>query len=376
MTFEPPSRPSDPPGSRRLRAEAAHVRLDQLRRAQIRSLGLPLFELRDEEKLPTGCSLDVRLTCVEPGRSYLVEVKADFGSLVPPVARLRVARRGEPTMEPLSLVERGAPLEQSLPLEMDGSVDRIVFWVETEGSARWPATMAGAIELRPVTGSLTTIGATTRKMPVVRQDPKKEFTRALLGSSSPALAALGRLLESADDGRKLELLAQLVDRNADVRLLEVAVRDLGTEIVLADPTLPDEARACVAILHPASPAALVQQSLLQALERQGEALGPARVRLWRQLVRCAVLVLHRRDPEQLDEILEEQAFAEESATLAILRPLVEWAEERSSQPAPETGVEIEECLEDVKGEEPGAAEAAAVDLAIGWGLACVTADLE
>jgi hypothetical protein len=352
------------------------VRLHQLRRAQIRSLELPLFELRDEEKLPTGCLLDVRITCVEPGRSYYVEVKADFGSLVPPVARLKVARRGAPETNPLPLVEGGTSVEQGLPLEMDGSVDRIVFWVETEGSTRWPATMAGAIELRPVTGSLTTLGAKTRKMPVVRQDPKKGFTRALLGSSSPTLATLGQILEGTDDGRKLELLAQLLERDADVRLLEVAVRDLGAEIDFASSRLSGEASACVAILHPASPPALVLESLQRGLQRQGGALEPAKVRLWRQLIRCAVLVLHRRDPDQLDEILEEQAFAEESATLAILRPLVEWAEERSSQPQLEAEVSIEDCLEDVKKGEPGAAEAAAVDLAIGWGLACVTAELE
>lgn len=352
------------------------MRLDQLRRGQIRSLALPTFELRDEEKLPTDCSLDVKFTAVEPGRVYFVEVKADFAGRPPPLARLMVTRGGAEPTEPVALIEHGVLVERDLTLELDGSTDRVVFWIETSGDPEWPAKMAGAVQLRTTPGGPACVGQKTRKMPTVRKDPKGDLTRALLKSSSPVLLTFGQLLETSEVPQKRELLAAMVDGDADVQLLEVAVRDLEAELDFESLDLSSAADACVAVFHPAAPPPVVEKCLSAALERQGEALPPAKVRLWRQLIRCAVLVLHRRAPDQLDELLEEHAFAEESGTLAILRPLVAWAEERAAHPESGLAFSFDESLQAIEQEEPGGAQLAATDLVVGSGLACVTADLD
>jgi hypothetical protein len=342
----------------------------------MRSLGLSLLEIRGDERTPTGCSLELRITCSVPGRTFFLEAKADFGRWVPPVARLSLLRSRSETTEPVALVERGAIVEQGMTLELSASTERIVFWVETEGDARVPTKLAGAIQVRSAPGAEMRDPLNTKRLPTVKQNLKQELARALGASSAPTLAALGQLLESGDQARKLELLERLVEEDLDVRLLETAVRDLREAPDFSHLCLSDPAHACIAIFHPASPPDLVQQSLSVALARQQDALPPAKLRLWRQLIRCAVLVLQGRSPDLLDEMLEELAFGEDSGALAILRPLVDWVEETKARPSLPPGVSIDECLQAVAKGDPGTAERAAVDVALGYGLASVTVNLD
>ena len=148
MGNQEPPRPPKPPGDRRSRPHAPRLRLSQLRRGQTRSLALRLVETRARDRLPTEFFLDLKITCEVPDRMYSVEVKADLGRIVPYVADLTVLRSRHERTPPVALVERGVPVEKKLSLEVDGSTERVVFWVRTAGAACVPERMAATVEVR------------------------------------------------------------------------------------------------------------------------------------------------------------------------------------------------------------------------------------
>jgi hypothetical protein len=199
------------------------------------------------------------------------------------------------------------------------------------------------------------------------------------------LSTLGELLGSDDYGRKIYLLERLVDGDADVRLVDAAVRDFDLcgqtvqgfmSVDFSSLCLSDLVHAAIAVFHPASSPYLVEQCLTIAIERQGDALPPGKVRLWRQIVKAAVLRLHRRAPEVLDEVLDDLLFEQDSSKLTLLRRFVEWAaaKEKAAPRQPERP--IDEYLRAVAGEDPDVAERAAVELMVIGGFVYMSAELD
>ncbi|MBN1773752.1 MAG: hypothetical protein JXB32_20995 [Deltaproteobacteria bacterium] len=372
-SHEPEARAPDP----RLR-----LRLGQLPAGQVRAVDLPLVETRGHQRNPTGFYLGLKIACDVPGRLYTVDVKPDFGRTVPPVATLTVMRSRYEATRPVTLVEAGAPVERSMLLELDDGTNHVVFWIRTEGAAGVPRRMAAAIGVQPLPRSdEAEDDLDTMRLPTVRQAAKEELALALRQTPHPALSTLGELLGSDDDARKIEYLERLIAAEADICLIEAAVRDLD----LCEQTVPgfaptdfaalclsDPVDASIAVFHPGSSPYLVHRSLTVALDRRRDRLPPGQARLWPALVAAAVVNLHRRAPELLRETLEDLETLGDDETLAFVRRLADRAAARPRSAPPDPDDPTDECLRLVGAADRRNAETAALRLLTRYGFVWVT----
>ncbi len=385
MRAPEPSRPPEPPTERRRGSDPPRLRLSQLRLGQIRTVGLRLAEVRGRDRTPTEFFLDVKLNCVVQGQVYLVDVKADFGSYVPPVARLTVLKSRAEATPSATLVEDGVLVERSFPLDIDESAEQIVFWVVTDGAPAVPRRLAASIKVCPSSTPDEGDGLDTMRLPTEKQALKEELAHSLRHARSAVLSTLGYLMASDEFGRKCHLLEGLVDQDADVRLVEAAVRDLHLceQTVNGFPAvdfsrlcLSDPVDAGIAVFHPASSPYLVEQCLNVALLRQTDALATGKVRLWRDIVKAAVLLLHRRAPELLDGVLDDLLFDQGSSRLALLRRLIDWAAGKSRTAPRRSQQPIDEYLQVIEGEDAAAAEKAAFELMADGGFVSISTELD
>jgi hypothetical protein len=380
-----PSGPAEPPTSRRRGTDPPRLCLDQLRCGQIRTVGLRLVEVRERERVPTDFFLDVKLTCVVQDQAFLADVKADFGASVPPEARLAVLTSRCEATPPVALVEAGAVVERSLLLEVDEGTDRVIFWVETKGGGDVPEWLAAAIQVRPSPENEERDDLDTMRLPPARQALKRELAGALCRMPSPTFSTLGQLMASNDFDRKTYFLERLVEGDADTPLVEAAVRDFDfchqavqgfMSVDFSSLCLSDLVQASIAVFHPASPPELVGQCLVVGTARQLAGWPAGKIRLSHHLDKAAVLRLHRRAPEALDEILDDMLFDEDPSRMTSLRRLVDWAAARK-RPAPRQPQRpIDRYLGDIAAEDSDAARRAAIELLAIGGFICISGELD
>ncbi len=379
------SRPGEPSrGPERRSADGTRrLRLGQIPSGQVRALDLPLIETQGRQRTPTPYFLGIKITCDIPGHLYSLDVKPDFGRNVPPAASLTVMRSRYEATRPVALVERGEPVERNLLLELDDNTEQVVFWICTEGAAEVPRRMAATIGVQPMPRSDEQDDLDTMRLPTVRQAAKEELARALRRTPHPMLCTLGELLGDDDGARKIALLERLIEADADVCLIEAAVRDLDLceQTVLGfAPTdfgglcLSDLVDASIAIFHPASSPYLVHHCLTVALDRRNDRLPPGQVRLWQALVEAAVVTLHRRAPELLHETIEDLEIVGDADGLATVRLLADRAATRPRSAPTDPGHPLDDCLRRVGCDDRRGAESATRELLTRYGFVWIAAE--
>jgi hypothetical protein len=199
------------------------------------------------------------------------------------------------------------------------------------------------------------------------------------------LSTLGQLMASDDYGRKTYLLERLVEGDADTPLVEAAVRDFDfchqmvqgfVSIDLSSLCLSDLVQASIAVFHPASSPQLVGQCLVVGMARQFAGWPAGKIRLSRQLDKAAVLRLHRRAPEALDEILDDMLFDEDPSRMTSFERLVDWAAAKKPPARRQPEKPIDEYLRAVAREDPDVAERVAVELMAIGGFVCISLELD
>ena len=358
------------------------LRLGRMPAGQVRALDLPLIQANGRQRSPTPFYLGLKISCEVPGRLYSLDVKPDFGRHFPTTATLTVVRSRFEATRPVQLIEGGEPVERTVLLELEDGTDQVVFWLCTTGAAAVPQRMAATIDVTPLPRPDEGDPLDTMRLPTVRQAAKEELAHALRRTPYPALATLGELMVSDDGSRKIAYLKRLIATDADVCLVEAAVRDLD----LCEQTVPgfaptdfaglclsDLVDASIAVFHPAASPFLVHRCLTIALDRRHDDLPPGQLRLWRALIDAAVVGLQHRAPELLQELTEDLALADDGDAVATIRKLTARAVTRLSSMPPRSTSPIEECLLQLSGEDPHGARSAAVELLTRYGFVWIAA---
>jgi hypothetical protein len=378
MPSESKSGPPGKPAKRSVVPDSAKLRLDQLRRGQIRALRLRLMEIRGRQKDPTDFFLDVKVACDQPERLYYFDVKADFGAFPPRTARLRVLKNRYEATLPVTLVEHGATIEKGVSLEIDAATDKVVLWVTTEGPSVVPPKLAAEIRVRDVPETALAEELDTIRLPSVKALVKQSLVGALRAAPTRQLVALGEILVAEDVDDKMRWLGRLVEMGGDVRLIEAGVRDieLAEQTVAGFPRidfptlmLNDPVQAAVAIFHPETPPYLVNLGFVIAFERHLDPAGAESAALWKQLAKAAAVILCAKSRELLDEDIEAMGFGPDRTRQTLLRMLVDWAVRRSEPPPPPPlNAPIEHYLNTIAAEDGAAALQATVQLLANYGF--------
>ncbi len=316
-------------------ADAVVLKLARLQPGRQRVLRLRLMEIRRNDKRPTEYFLQLGITCLVPLRSYQFDVQADFGPTPPPRASIIVAVGRAPAQPPAPLVENGVALGVRFTLNVDPTTEWLTLWVSAEGVPEIPAHLAGELRLRLSDDDRSAHELETARLPSLKVVMRQGLMGAFRQSPSQVLVLLGGLMETVEPFEKRELLSRLLAVDADLRMLDAAVRDLAfAEQVERDfpPTdfarlvLDDPLGASLAVFHPACPTPVVQQCFVTAFERQFAATTPAGRRRWQELLKAAAVVICRKDRSLLDEdFAAASGLAAEPSRLALYRSLVEWA---------------------------------------------------
>jgi len=349
-----------------------------MRSGQVRGIRLRLMEIRQNDNRPTEFYLDVLINCEEPSRRYHFEVKADFGGTRPQRARLSVIHGRRDAPPPVPLLEQAVPCTASFDLAFDPLAEWLTLWVATEGTADVPMQLAGELRLRGLLDDRSAQDLATSRLPSLRMVMRQTLMGAFRGSSSPTLALLGGQMRSEDPLEKLDLLRQLFDHGADIRLVEAAVRDVATceqnsrdfpPLEFARLDVQDPADAATAVLHPRCPAPLVRECFAVAFEGQFSPTSITAARRWKELVKAAAVVICRHDRSQLDEgFAVATGLATEPSRAALFQSLVEWAWKQVSPPTPPLRGPAEQYMRVIGGGDPGAAELAAIEIMAHYGL--------
>jgi hypothetical protein len=392
----PPARraetaPEPPPSAASLAApsvlpaglEETSLRLDLLRRGQVRSVRVPLTELRDAGAVRSYALLDVRVYCRAPGRSFQLEVRGDFGGNPPRSALLRIFLDARELGEPAVLVSRGVPSEPELGLETGTEAERLVFRVTAEPDSGAPRQFAGVVRLKESADPSGKRDSPTGRWRSARALVKAELGAALRQSSAPALVLLGRLMEHSDPGGKLELLRKLVEAQSDVRLLEAAAADIALcvqldkgfpEVDFPALSLNDPAEASLVIFHPRSPTYLLAVCFVLCLENN---LAPVHERdavWWRELAKAGAVALWRRDRASLEELAGTMRAGSDPVKAMLLEKLTKWASRRSTSVPPEPRERLDDQLSRIRGRNQEAAVATALEALVDHGYLVVTGD--
>ncbi|NMC71441.1 MAG: hypothetical protein GYA57_15430 [Myxococcales bacterium] len=352
-------------------AQARTLRLAEMRTGQTRMLRLRLMAVEEEERRPTDFYLEATITCDRPGRMYYLEATADFGAVPPRAARLTVLKSRYDATQPVALITDGRPVQSSVGLEIEPSVDRLVLWISTEGSAGVPAKLAAEVRLQPREAGPAPAELDTLRLPSMKLVVKESLAAALRRAQDPALVALGESMSAETPGRKLECLRRLLELEADVRLIEAAVRELELcegavrgfpRVVFDDLSLDMPAHAVLAVFHPGTPLYLVNQCLAIAFEARSESSAAPERRWWDLVLRAATVVLRRRAPALLEENLAVMECGESREAAAALQGLVDWATKLGPAPQAAEASPLEKYLRVIAGRD--AAEAAEAAFAV------------
>jgi hypothetical protein len=361
--------------------EETSLRLDLLRRGQVRSVRVPLVELRDTGAVRSYALLDVRVYCRAPGQSFQLEVRSDFGGNPPRSALLRIFLDTRELGEPVVLVLRGVPSEPELGLETATEAERLVFRVTAEPDSGAPRQLAGVVRLKESADSSGKRDSPTGRWRSARALVKAELGAALSQSSAPALVLLGRLMEHSDPGGKLELLHKLVEAQSDVRLLEAAAADVALcaqldkgfpEVDFPALSLNDPAEASLVIFHPRSPTYLLAVCFVLCLENN---LAPVHERdavWWRELAKAGAVALWRRDRASLEELAGTMRAGSDPVKAMLLEKLTKWASRRSTSVPPEPRERLDDQLSRIRGRNQEAAVATALEALADHGYLVVT----
>ncbi|MBI5499317.1 MAG: PilZ domain-containing protein [Deltaproteobacteria bacterium] len=367
-----------PPG-----IEETVLRVDLLRCGQARSGRVRLFFVRGTERSRMPGTLDVRLYCLAPGRSYQLELHPDFGEHPPRLAAVRVWTDEGDGSPPLPIFRDGGAMDQELPLQLRPQAGRIALTVTTDGSSGWPAQLCGGIRLR-VARPEDEPGQDTRRLAGSRSVAKVELAAALRASPVPALELLGRLMESQLLAEKIALLHDLADSTSDVRLLEAAVRDMRVsarlvpelgEIDFPSLSLADPADAAIVIFHPDSPEYLVAVCFTLCLERN---LAPDRDRdsvWWRHLAKAGAVALWRRDRPALDDLAAAMKVSEDPLKATLLEKLIFWASRRSPTLPDAPREPLDGQVARIRAASPAVALATALEALVDHGFVDISRDL-
>ena len=366
-------------------ADATPLRLAQMRPGQVRGLRLRLMEIRRNDKRPTEYFLDLTIHCHQPSRKYHLELKADFGASVPRRATLTVVLGRGDAAPPLPLVEQGAPLAPTFDLDYDPFSDWLTLWVATEGAEEIPPQLAGELRLRGLLDERPTGELVTARLPSLKAVMRQTLMGAFRKASSPALALLGGEMRSEDPLEKLDLLRQLFDIGADIRLVEAGVRDIATcEQTLRDfPPLDfgrldvhDPADAATVVFHPGCPPPLVRECFAAAFEGQFSPASPAAGRRWGELVKAAAVAVCRKDRSLLDEnFAAATGLIPDASRQALYRSLIEWAWQQVSPGMRPLRGTAEAYLKVIVGDDPDAAERAAIEVLAHYELIIISVPL-
>ncbi|MBI5486151.1 MAG: PilZ domain-containing protein [Deltaproteobacteria bacterium] len=377
-----PSRPSIRPG---VCSDEARLRLDQLRPGQTRSVRLRLVAIGREGKTPTDFFLDVKVVCPSCGDGWDACAKADFGERIPGAAAVTVLKDRYETGSALPLVEAGRCLEQEFRLPLDPGVEKIVFWVATDGLRGVPEQMACAIRMESSAEEPPGDELDTMRLPSVKAVLSQHLSEVLQQSPDPALVVLGELMANTTLAGKLVLLRWLVETNADVRLIEAGVRDLELwERVAKDfdrvdfgkLQVHDRTDASLAAFHAHSAPRLLATTLVSSYKKHVAADHPDESAFWGRLTHVVAVALGRRDRPALDDAVRVARSELDAAAFSRLETLVEGALRAGKATPVEASTVIGDYMLDIRGRGSRKPLDAAVEFMAAVGFIALTADIE
>ena len=340
---------------------------------------------RRAEKTPTEFFLGLKVTSPSAIDRWDACAKADFGENIPGMATMTVLKDRYETGPSLSLVESGRSIEQEFALPVDPGVEKIVFWVVTDGEEGVPERMACAIRLRPATAESAEDDLDTIRLPSVRAAFGRHLAEVLRQSPDPSLATLGGLMACSTLDQKLIRLRWLVETDADLRLVEAGVRDLelwertarGFGRVDLDSFREDD-RVGLALLvfHAHSAPRRLAETLAAGFRKHVAAQHPDEARYWRRLTCVAAAALARRDRRLLDETVRAVQPAVDAATFARLETLVQAASRAGKATPVEASTVIGDYVRDITGRGRRKPIDAAAEFMAAAGFIALTARLE
>ena len=352
-------------------SDEATLRLWDMRAGQRRSVRLRLMAILAQEQQPTQFFLEAKILCQGPQGPWDADVKVDFGRRVPSAATVTVLKDRYEASSALPLVEGGACVEQEIPLPIERGVEKLVFWVVTDGSSGVPERMACAIHVEPPGTEEPDEDLDTMRLPTVKAVLSRNLADVLRKSPDSSLAVLGELMASGTSTGKIARLRQLVESNADLRLIEAGVRDIelwermGRDFGRVDfstLSLDDPVHLCIVVFHGMSAPLLLARAFRIAFESSTTGRPPAERGFWSHLSRCAAGALSRRDRSALRAMVRRMRKSENAATADRLEELVEQAGRSTRRTPTDLSTRLDDYAEDILGRGARPPLAAAVEL--------------
>jgi hypothetical protein len=375
-------RPSTHPG---VGTDEVWMRLDQMRAGQSRSVRLRLVAIHAAEKTPTDHFLEVKVFCQAPGRLWDADVKADFGRAAPVAATVTLLKDRYEASSSLPLVERGVCVEQEIPLPLDPSTEKLVFWVVTDGSAGVPEHLACAIRVHAPAEDQRPDELDTLRLPSIKTVLSQNLAEFLLQSPDASLVVLGELMQDNALAGKLRLLERLVESGADLRLVEAGVRDIELwervargfgQIDFGLLQVDDPVDASLVVFHAHSAPRLLVLAFAASFESHITAYKRELADFWGQLALAAAVALCRRDRVALADAVQLIRPGSAPGAGVRLEALVGAAERRLRTTPVDASTRLGDYADDIRGQGLRPPFDAAVEFMAAVGLISLTAGSE
>lgn len=284
---------------------------------------------------------------------FYCEFRANFGSRPPEQAKILMVENQAIRATPLI---RNAQILEHAPVSLAPSpgTEKITLIVITQGSAVVPGKLF--IEIRNIEEGINNgdmdrsptmpLGISIPScQPQLENGQALELSRSLRAASDPHLQTLGEILEAKALDEKMIFLDRLVNRGADLRIVEAAAKLIGLYhpmMKIEGLDLNDPVSAWLAVFHQQTPAHLLESDFTNALEKACSIPAP----IWRSIAKSALLVLLLTEGGKLAllELANTYSLCGEKRVSELLEKMVSWGKKKISKPAPEPPAPAEDCL--------------------------------
>lgn len=285
---------------------------------------------------------------------FYCEFRANFGARPPEQAKILMVEKGAIRATPL--IRNGQILEHA-PVSFAPSpgTEKITLIVITQGSAVIPGKLY--VEIRNTEEQITNgdmdhsptipLGISiTSCQPQLENEQTLELSRSLRASSNPHLQTLGEIIEAKALDEKMIYLDRLVNRGADLRIVEAAAKFIGLYhpmMGLESLDLNDPVAAFLAVFHQQTPAHLLEADFTNALKKACTIQVP----IWRSIAKSALLALLQteRGMLALPELVNTYNLCGEELIGILLGNMKSWGEKQLKKPTIDLIPPAENCLE-------------------------------